>query len=49
MTPLLKVERRMTNGRWYEVMLSPVKTEAEIQSYRVVNMKTGTILKELQP
>lgn len=61
---MLKVERKMTNGVWYEVMLSPFQNEEQItaylekyspqypleeRAYRVVHIKTGTVLKELQP
>jgi hypothetical protein len=30
---MYKVERKMTNGVWYEVMLSPFKTREEIKEY----------------
>lgn len=30
---MYKVERQMTNGVWYEVMLSPFKTREEIKEY----------------
>lgn len=30
---MYKVERKMTNGVWYEVMLSPFKTREEIKDY----------------
>jgi lipocalin len=30
---MYKVERKMTNGVWYEVMLSPFKTRQEVKDY----------------
>jgi hypothetical protein len=30
---MYKLERKMTNGVWYEVMLSPFKTREEIKHY----------------
>ena len=30
---MYKLERQMTNGVWYEVMLSPFKTREEIKIY----------------
>jgi hypothetical protein len=30
---MFKVERRMTNGVWYEVLLSPFHNEEDVQTY----------------